>query len=56
MKNEVFLLRSEDLLTIYPPVEELKKILTYEKKEMVQDEEKPWIRTIRKVRKPIYRT
>ena len=55
MAIEVFLIRNESRLTIVPAVEEVKKLLTYDKKVMTQDPERPWIRRIRKEKRPAFR-
>lgn len=55
MAIEVFLIRNESRLTIVPAIEDVKKILTYDKKVMEQDPERPWIRRVRKVKRPAFR-
>lgn len=53
--KEVFLIRDESRLTITPALPELEALLTYEKKVMEQDPEKPWIRKTKKLKKPAFR-
>lgn len=55
MVKDVFLIRNESRLTIVPAIEGLQKILTYDKKVMEPDPERPWIRRIRKVKRPAFK-